>query len=318
MRLLLPLLPLFLCWLTSCSQQISGGPAPTALASYLTTSDGKQLSLRHWNLQSRPQTVLIGLHGIEGAASDYGNLGKTLPQQSPRTTLYALNLRGAGYDEDLPRQGDIGKARLWIRDLVELDAGLRARHPEARIVWVGESMGALIALKAAAQSEAPPNGLVLVSPVVSLDSIPGWQLGLLRLAARLTPWARVSLETLAGGSFQATTSSNHFSQSETNPYHVESYTLRFLNELAQLSEESPRHADKVTAPTLILHGGKDFLSNPRQISNFANDFSPPATLLNFPQSHHLLFYDKERDAVVSELLDWVNEKPQGTNQHLLD
>lgn len=305
MRPLLCLFPLLIFILSSCGHQRSSGTPPTPFTSYLTTSDGKQLSIQHWNLQSHPKTVLIGLHGIEGAARDYGNLGKALPKQSPRSTLYALNLRGAGYDSEISERGDIKEAQLWTRDLLELDGALRARHPEARMVWIGESMGALIALEAAARSATQPDQLVLVSPVVSLDAISKGQLGLLRSAARVAPWARVSLKTLAGGSFQATTSSDHFSQSETNPYHVESYTLRYLRELANLSKRSRTNADDINSDVLILHGDQDFLTKKNQLFQFAKSFSPPATLFNFPNSHHLLFYDKDRTEVVSTLLNWL-------------
>ena len=287
----------------SCSNQTTV-PATSTHTSFLNTSDGKRLPLRHWNLQSDPQTILIGLHGIEGAARDFGNLGKSLSQQSPTTTLYALNLRGSGYDPSPQDRGNIKSPALWQRDLLELHQQLKKRHPKARTIWIGESMGALITLHTVANSSTPPDGLVLVSPVVSLDTIPAWQIISLRLAAFLAPGARISLEALAGGSFQATTKSNHFDQSQTNPYHVERYTLRYLATLAKLSQTMTQQATKAELPVLVLHGGKDFLSNDLQIQEFTNAFARSPKRHKFPSSHHLLFYDKQKKEVISSILNW--------------
>lgn len=166
-------------------------------------------------------------------------------------------------------------------------------------------MGSLIALHTAVESPAKPDGLILVSPVVSLDAIPNWQVSTLRLAASIAPNARVSLESLAGGSFQATTHSNHFDRSEKNPYHVDSYTLRYLSTLAKLSQAMTKNASQTSLPTLILHGGKDFLTQDYQIQKFADAFPQRPQVSQFEKSHHLLFYDKDKEEVTATVRNWV-------------
>ena len=299
-RLLLILTALLLC---CCASPLDTAVRKAPTSSYFTASDKKQLSLRHWNLQARPKVVIIALHGIEGAARDFTNLGSSLASQSPGTTLYALNLRGNGYDRSPEERGDIRSLSLWKRDLLELHQTLRRRHPNARLIWLGESMGALVALQAAASS--PPEGLILTSPVVSLDVIPAWQIRTLKVAAALAPGARVSLKQLAGGSFQATASSDHFTQSQSNPYQIDSYTLRYLRSLATLSQTASDNASKIQNPALILHGGKDFLIKDSQISEFANAFLSAPQVHQFESSHHLLFYDKQRSTVISRILTWI-------------
>lgn len=301
-----PLLFLFtLLSLASCTvgTQTTSTPPPTS--SSFTASDGKQLSLRHWNLRAQPKTVVIALHGIEGAARDFTNLGKILSQKSPKTTLYALNLRGGGYDPSVKDRGDIQSPHLWQRDLLELQSCLKKRHPQSRFIWMGESMGSLIAFHTVSKTNEPPEGLVLVSPVVSLEAIPKWQVASLKTAAFLAPRARVSLESLSGGSFQATTSSDHFQQSETNPYHVETYTLRYLNTLGKLSQSMKTVAGTITLPTLILHGGKDALTPNNQIQDFSDSFLKRPTVLRLEKSHHLIFYDKQKDEALNAILNWI-------------
>ena len=308
MRVLLVPLVLSLLLLVSCSNATKSATSPAA-SSFLTSSDGKQLSLQHWNLRKQPKRVLIALHGLEGAARDYKNLGKALSQQSPDTTLYALNLRSAGYDPSTKERGDIRSAALWESDLLELQETLRERHPKALFYWIGESMGSQIVLHTAADSPVKPDGLVLVSPVVSLDVVPRWQVRSLRVARLLAPRARVSLETLAGGEVDGTTDSSHFEQSESNPYHVESYTLRYLATIAKLAETMKAKASQTDLPVLILHGGKDFLADETEIVQFAAAFPRPAQVALFPKSHHLLFYDHDRKEVISDILSWIAQTP---------
>lgn len=294
--------------LSSCAVRVPSTSPKAPTSSFFTASDGKELSLRHWNLRARPATVIIALHGIEGAGRDFKNLGKALPSQAPGTTLYALNLRGGGYDPTAKERGNIASPQLWQQDLRELHGALRQRHPHARFLWLGESMGSLIALHTAAATSSPPEGLVLASPVVSLDVIPAWQFRALKTAAFVAPSARVSLESLAGGSFRATTSSDHFDQSAGNPYHVGRYTLRYLKTLATLAQEMPNKALETKVPILMLAGQKDFLIQPQQLRRFAERFPTTPQVRFFKDSHHLLFYDKEKAEVISSVLTWNPER----------
>lgn len=298
--------------LLSCApvaHQVADEERSPPSSSFLSTSDRKRLSLEHWNEQREPKQIIIALHGIGGAATDFKNLGKALPTQAPATTLYALNLRANGYDPEPGARGDISDPTLWVHDLQELHRALIDRHPEAQVIWLGESMGSLIVLHAAAQREAIPAGIILSSPVIAIEAIPRSQRILLRMAARLLPRYRLSLAALAGGDIQATTHSQHFAQSQKNEYNIERYTLRFLSALANLAEEMPAKARETHSRALILHGSKDFLSSQREIEAFSENFSDPPELREFSLSHHLIFFDKQRNEAISSLLQWCESLP---------
>ena len=308
MRLLCFFLSSLVFFLASCSREPENLAIPS-YDSFLATTDGRPLAIQHWNLQPQPKKVLIALHGLQGAAKDFRNLGKSLKKQAPDTTLYALNLRGAGYDPVLTNRGDIRSLELWKRDLLELHQTMRQRHPDARIFWIGESMGSQIVLHTAAESLAKPEGLILTSPVVSLNSIPGWQVNSLRVAAFLAPKKRLSLEALAGGTVEDTANADHFEQSEKNAYNVENYTLRYLKALETLTVGMNEKAAQTDEPTLILYGGKDFLIEDSDISKFSRAFPRRPQVALFESSDHLLFYGKERQKVISEILTWIS-RPQ--------
>jgi hypothetical protein len=145
-------------------------------------------------LIERSEVVVIGIHGFCGASIDYNNFGQHLLKHQPTTALYAYEIRGQGSDPIFARRGDIGDPRDWYRDLFAFTGLVRERHPDAKIVWFGESMGALIAAHAWRQApldQAPCDGLILSSPIVRFrDDIPAWTPGLVQIAATTLPLAR--------------------------------------------------------------------------------------------------------------------------------
>ncbi|HEX5790320.1 MAG TPA: alpha/beta fold hydrolase, partial [Luteolibacter sp.] len=221
----LSLVALFL-GLAGCSQN---GRAVTSRG---IQGKGETFGYRRWvSPDVEPDVVLIGIHGFCGASLDYRNLGEHLMRLQPKTALYAYEVRGQGSDPIHERRGDIGRPSDWYGDLRAFTQLVREQHPKAKVVWYGESMGALIAVHAWDQAPAghpPCDGLVLSSPIVRFrDDIPDWTPGLVQVAATALPLARVSLQTLMGGQdIQMTAGAKHMEQANKNPYHVEAYTLR--------------------------------------------------------------------------------------------
>lgn len=269
---------------------------------------------------AKPQTVVIGVHGFCGAAIDYENLGKHLLKEQPKTAVYAYEVRGQGKDPLKERRGDIDDPTLWFSDLARFSAMVRAKHPRARIVWFGESMGALIVSHAyqraiAAGQEPPCDALVLSSPVVRFrDDFPQWKKNLVRGVAEITPTARVSLETLAGGQqVQMTHDTVHSEQAETNAWHIDKHTLRLLVALSDLIDGMPGCARSFDVPTLVLHGGKDFFSSAADVEAFYGNIPKEARRERryYPDSYHLLMYDDLKEKVIGDVEGWLDRLPAG-------
>lgn len=294
--------------------------------SYTLVSNVPPTELRHETFQYRkwvstreqPDTVVIALHGFCGAAIDYENLAHHLLAEQPRTALYAYEVRGQGKDPDKKRRGDIDDPENWSRDLHAFTDLVRSEHPDARIVWFGESMGALIVSetydKAVANGGKPPcDAIGLSSPVVKIrDDFPTWKKELVRGISKVAPRARVSLEALSGGEpVQMTEDTVHSEQSETNSWHIDKHTLRLLVSLGDMIEEMPDNASAFQVPTLILHGGQDFFTPPNDVRAFVSAIpeDTPVTREFYPQGHHLLMYDTVKDEVVADIAGWLERLP---------
>ena len=274
---------------------------------------GETFGYRKWlSEEHEPKVVVIGIHGFCGASIDYNNLGQHLLKHQPSTALYAYEIRGQGSDPIHARRGDIGDPRDWYRDLFAFTNLVRERHPEAKIVWFGESMGALIAAHAWRQAptdHAPCDGLILSSPIVRFrDDIPAWTPGLVQIAATTLPLARISLDALSGGQdVQMTQKSHHAEQAEKNPYHIRQHTLRLIGALASHINGMNDCAATFRKPVLVLHGGNDFFNNDSDVRGFVARIPPkiPTSYRNYPDAYHLLMYDEKKEAVFRDIERWL-------------
>jgi predicted alpha/beta-fold hydrolase len=109
--------------------------------------DGKTMPWKSWPVPTgvTPRGVVITIHGLSGAKSDFWYLGEQLPLRG--YAVYAYDLRGQGNDPVVAERGDISKASAWQRDLATFCNGrfhLRLRlkyaqiiHTRERISWAG-------------------------------------------------------------------------------------------------------------------------------------------------------------------------------------
>jgi len=290
------------------------GPSYT-LVNYQNGTSAKSdtFGYRKWiSEKTEPDIIIIGIHGFCGASIDYANLGNHLLARQPKTGLYAYEVRGQGSDPIHSRRGDIGDAKDWYRDLFAFTQLVEERHPDAKVIWFGESMGALIAAHAwreAPAGDPPCDGLILSSPIVRFrDDIPAWTPGLVQVAATTLPLARVSLETLSGGkNVQMTQTSHHNEQVKKNPYNIEQHTLRLIGALTNLIGSMNDCAAQFRSPVLVLHGGKDYFNNDSDLRGFVARIpeSVSKTYHNYPKAYHLLMYDEKRDVIFKDIEGWV-------------
>lgn len=271
---------------------------------------------RKWvSADQKPDTVLIALHGFCGASIDYENLASYLMKHQPRSAVYAYEVRGQGRDPLKERRGDIDDPKNWAIDLNAFTDLVKKENPGARIVWFGESMGALILSSTfrdaiAAGEQAPCDAIGITSPVVKIrDEFPAWKKEVVRGISKLAPGARVSLDALSGGeAVPMTHDSFHSEQSETNAWHIDKHTLRLLVTLGDMIDDMPACAKTFKVPTLILHGGKDYFTAPGDVEAFVNNIPKDArrTRKFYPEGHHLLMYDEVNEEVFTDVAKWLD------------
>lgn len=298
--------------LTSCVSPRRPSATPALLEKEWRSFDGKVMPFQHWGT-GQPRAVVIAVHGLSGAASDFWLAGERLATRGLH--LYAFDLRGQGRDPQEADRGHVRSARLWRQDLQTFALLVRERHPGAPQFWMGESLGSLIVLHAsvAAPKGDSPAGLVLTSPVAGMKQpLPDGKRWLLEAASLMVPRKRVSLGKLAGvdeAAIQVTSTTTHGGQMALTPHHVSSFSTRLLAETGKWIDTAPKAAHRTRLPLLMLASPNDVVSSAKQIESLYECFAGEEKKLRwYPRSYHLLLHDVEREQVVSDLASWLESR----------
>ena len=308
-------------FLTSCSSSpkinsVMNSPIktkPELNETNYTTPDHEEFGYKKWlPKEKEPEIVIVGVHGISGHASDFTNLAKHFIEEHNNIALYAPELRGQGHDPKLNRQGDIPSHRQWQQDLYTFTKLLRELHPEAKILWFGESMGSMIITHAYADiapGQTKPDGLVILSPILDITArVATWKKNLVKAAGFLLPKLRLSLENLSNGEKVIVTKQDiHEQQTAKNPWHIQRYTLRLIITLGEMSDKMLTKASKVDAPLLIVHSGNDLFTKEHSVTAFCSALPAEVdhTRHFHKDSYHLLMYDHKRSEIFRDISKWL-------------
>ena len=309
--------------LCSCAsvKKLTGGHGKLADEEWVSY-DSKTMPCKVWPVPAgvTPRGVIITVHGLSGAKSDFWYLGEQMPLHG--YTVYAYDLRGQGNDPVVAERGDISGAAVWQHDLATFHALVKRRHPKTPVFWYGESLGSLIALHTAADllsNRADPSGIILATPVAGLrQTLSSFKRFLLDTAAKLSPRSRYTLGELAGvdeSKIQVTSGSTLGGQMAVTPHHVSAFSLRLLSTIGGMLDGNADSAHHLKMPALFLASPNDVLSSADQIQAlFAEVRSRDKKLLWYTRSYHLLLHDVQREEVVKDVTSWLNRQVEATRR----
>ncbi len=254
-----------------------------------------------------PKAIIICVHGLSGAASDFWPAGEML--ESQQMLVYGVQLRGMGNDPDKSQRGNVPSAQRWQDDLIEFTKQVRLKHPQVPIFWYGESLGSLIVIHSLAElgrSELVA-GVILSAPVIAFrNGLPAWKYWPIRFLTSLWPGKRISLESLGDREVKVTSQTTHKQQMEHTPHYVEFFTLRLFRAVDKMVRSSPSEAQKINLPILLLYTPNDVFTSASQVEAFYEQLgSQDKQKICYPQSFHLILHDVDRANVLQALDHWL-------------
>lgn len=229
--------------------------------------------------QDGPATgpVFVCVHGLGGSHVNWSLLA---PRLAAHGAVYAPDLAGFGLTPPTGR-------RPTVRDNVDLLAGyIRTVSPDRRVILLGNSMGGLISILLAAAQPELVAGLVLIAPAsprplrtpldarvirdFAMMAVPGVGERLLALRQRRTTPAQQVRETmrLCAADPRALDPSALQAHVELAarrremPYARDAMLSAARSLLLLVGPQAPllwQAVSTITAPTLLLHGGRDRL-----------------------------------------------------------
>lgn len=265
----------------------------------LRTADGLDLSARTW-MPSSPRAVIALVHGINEHSARYGFLAARAGQRG--VGVVATDLRGHGRSP-----GERAYVERFDDYLLDVDALLaRARELAAGrpVFLMGHSMGGAIALRWVAQRREPLAGLVLSSAALRIGGdVPRLLVALAPLLSRILPrmrGTRLAPEVLS-----------------RDPAAVAAYVAdplvtklaapaRTGAELLNVMKLNAQAAATIDVPVYLFHGDADRLTDPVGSREIHDRWGGrDKTLRLWPGSRHETLNDLDREAVATELMDWL-------------
>ncbi|ABM62428.1 alpha/beta hydrolase [Halorhodospira halophila] len=315
--LTLALAPLWLAALAvGCSRASVDGPtsppedAPALEDNHLIAEDGYRLPYRRWGPErdASPEAVVLALHGLNDYSRGMRFAAEHLAEGGIAT--YAYDHRGFG---DTADAGTWPGGQALVDDAATAVERLAERYPDTPLYLMGHSMGGAIAMiLATEQSPEAVSGSALLAPAVwGREAMPWYQRTGLWLSSRLTPGLRLSGEDLG---VDPTDNPEVLEEWHDDPLIQREVSARALAGVTDLMDRALEASEELEAPTLILYGEQDEVipREPTCLMLHRLPERPPGQwrLVLYPDGHHLLTRDLQRERVHADLLAWFLD-PEG-------
>jgi len=289
--------------LAGCDMHLApAGPrieAANETADAFVMPDGMRLPYRSWLPVGQPWAVMLALHGMndsrdawEFSAPDFADAG---------IAVFSPDQRGFG---DTTVRGYWPGTTALVDDARHMAALLHARYPHARLVLLGESMGAAELMCLATEPDPPANAAyVMVSPAVwSRSEMNPIERGGLWIISSLWPGF-----TVTGQSAHVTASDNRQAliRLSTDPLTIRDTRFDTINGLVNLMDAAASAAPHFTPPSLFLYGGKDELIPPDAMAKVWRALPPGPVRAFYPADYHLLLRDLGRARPIGDIIDWL-------------
>ncbi len=253
--------------------------------------------------EAAPKGVLLIVHGLGEHSGRYGNVVEHFVPLG--YAISALDHVGHGRSEGtrvyVERFSDYVETVDIFVDMV------RAWQPEMPIFLVGHSMGALIAAVYLLEHQDKVAAAILSGPAVKVpDTMSPVTLTMARVLSALAP--KMGLAQLEAEAISQ------------DPAVVEAYvndplvytgkiTARLGAEMFKAMERVTDEAESITAPLLLLQGGKDRLVDPEGAEQlYRRASSEVKTLHVYEDLYHEVYNEPEREAVLADVEAWLEKR----------
>ncbi|OHC67809.1 MAG: hypothetical protein A3H93_16485 [Rhodocyclales bacterium RIFCSPLOWO2_02_FULL_63_24] len=265
----------------------------------LQTADGVGLAGQAW-IPPAPHAVVALVHGIAEHSGRYAFLAQRATERG--LGLVSVDLRGHGRSP-----GERSYVERFDDYLLDVDALLeqaRQRAAGRPVFLMGHSMGGAIALRWLAQRKQPVAGLILSSAALRIGrDVPRFLLALAPLLSRWAPRLRGTRIDPALISRDAAAVAAYVGDPLVS---LKAPPARTGAELLQAMVANRAAASGLALPVYLFHGDADRLTDPGGSREIHDAWGGADRILRlWPGSRHETLNDLDREAVATELLEWV-------------
>ncbi|MEK6277738.1 MAG: lysophospholipase [Actinomycetota bacterium] len=263
---------------------------------------GLELYRQAWLPDSDRRATVVIAHGAGEHSTRYDGVARGLVGAG--YAVHALDHRGHGRSEGKrARIDDVDEAAADLRALIALARGETDGTP---LLLLGHSMGAMISLVYACESQQEIDGLLLSGVTAVLDNASPLERGLSKLLSAVAPGVGIyGVETDA-----VSRDPRVVLDYETDPLvHHGKLSARTVASLTGAVESFPERVPNLTLPLLVMHGGADRIAPPegsRLVHGWASSQDKDLRIYN--GLYHEILFEPEGDRVLADVVAWLDER----------
>jgi acylglycerol lipase len=280
------------------------GPRFDVANEHFVSFDGTELGLTAWLPPEgqEPSAVIIALHGMNDYANTFYLSGPWFAGRGIAT--YAYDARGFGRS---PNRGVWGGERLMVEDLRTAVTVARRAHPNAKIVVMGDSMGAATAIATFGADNAPQvDRVVLVAPAVwGWSTLPDQYAFALWVGAHTFPWRAVQPPRNVTRRITASDNREALLQAGRAPHMIWSTRIDAVYGLVSLMETASERAANLNGDVLFLYGAKDQIIPRNSAIACARKLPGSVRTVLYENGWHWLLRDTQREVVYADILAFI-------------
>ncbi|HEV2611713.1 MAG TPA: alpha/beta hydrolase [Noviherbaspirillum sp.] len=310
---------------TTPASNSSTGNAETSASHTFRANDGTDVHYRYWAPATAPTAVIQIVHGAAEHGGRYERFARALVGQG--YAVYATDHRGHGRTRI--RSGELGDAgpdawNRFVEDEQQLSQSLRERHPTAKLVLFGHSMGSFITQDYMTRRPDLLDAVILSGTAYGPPP-PKEAIEALNAVAQASPLGPSQIWSNRFADFNKPfTGKPGFEWLSRDPEEVRKYEedplagFAFTNELVRdffqgmaLLRDPAREARIPSGlPVLVIQGALDPVGANLQATHALLDRFNELGLTRvshhfYPEARHELLNETNRDEVQRDVLNWL-------------
>ncbi|MFJ1461293.1 lysophospholipase [Nocardia sp. N2S4-5] len=262
---------------------------------------GGNVFWRAWLPEEQVRGVVVLVHGVAEHSGRYEHVGKRLADNG--FAVYAPDHIGHGQSSGSKANIDsVDGAADNVATLLDFAAHT---HPGVPKFLVAHSMGSLITLYLATRAPLDVAGIAVSAPPLVISAGNPVQRLLAPILSRFTPGL---------GVLQLDSSAISRDPEVVRAYDNDPLVFRGKlpartgAEILQATETITRRLDRLTVPTLVLHGTADALAAPASSDLIEQRAATSDLTVNrYPGLYHEIFNEPEQATVLNDLTTWLNQ-----------
>ncbi|AST09429.1 putative monoglyceride lipase [NY_014 poxvirus] len=265
--------------------------------------DNNYLYCKYWKPLTYPKALVFISHGAGEHCGRYDELAESISTMG----IMVFSHDHIGHGRSSGERMMISDFNIYIRDVVQHIVTVRNSYPGIPIFLLGHSMGATISILAAYENPDLFRAMILMSPLIMVESASVLSLMAAKLIGNVTP--NMTVGKISPEYISRDMSEVYNYQYDPLVYH-EKIKAGFANQILKATNKVKKIISNVTTPTIILQGTNNEISDISGAYYYMQNASCDREIKIYEGAKHHLHKETDdvKSSVIKEIESWIFSK----------